>query len=107
VQSQENILSNFGLFFSCGSSKVVKVNLHPFVALLVDRMILVTELLASNTIRNRLGLGGSTVLVRAANVQRIDATDALVPVRNRSVRTTRQLESKNGKGGTKETRYLA
>lgn len=80
VKSQENILCNLGLLLSGGAAKLVKVNLHPFVALLVDRVVLVAQLLAGHSISQCLGLGSSSVLVSAADVESIDVANATVSV---------------------------
>lgn len=78
MQSQENVLCDLGLLLSGGTAKLVKVNLHPFVALLVDRVVLVAQLLAGHSIGQGFGLGSSTVLVSTADVKSIDVANAAV-----------------------------
>jgi len=80
VQVQKDILSNLGLLLGRCPTKLVKVNLHPLVALLMDGVVLVAEFLASNTIRQGLGLGRSTVLVRASDIQSIHVPGTTVSI---------------------------
>src|SRR4051794_8401833 len=78
IQLHKDVLRNLGLLLRRRPSKLVKVNLHPFVALLVDWVVLVTQFLAGHTVRQGLGLRRGTVLIRATDVERVDVADTLV-----------------------------
>lgn len=80
IQTHKDILSDLGLMLGSSPSKMVKINLHPFVALLVDRVVLVAQLLACHAVRQRLCLRGGSVFVSSADVQCIDVAHTLVPV---------------------------
>ncbi len=60
------------LQFSACAAKVVKINVEPVVHALVLFVILGADLLACQALLERLGLCGRAVLVRAAQVQRVD-----------------------------------
>lgn len=61
------------------AAKLVKVDLEPVVDLLVDRVVLVADLLAGGALLERLGLSRGAVLVGAADEDRVVAAGAAVP----------------------------
>ena len=75
----EDVLGYLGLPVGRGAAEVVEVAVEPVVYLLVDLVIVVTDLLRSLALFESLDLGGCAVLVCAANVEGIVAHEAAVP----------------------------
>ena len=69
-----------GLLFGGGTAKLVELAAEPLVDLLVHLVVLVAHLDRGHTLLEGLGLGGRTVLIRAADVDHVVATETAVPV---------------------------
>ena len=78
VEPREDILSNLCLFLGCGTAKVIKRNAEPLVDLIVDFAVFVADFEWCHTFFCGLGFGGSAVLVRPTNKQRIDAAETTI-----------------------------
>lgn len=68
VESLEDVLGDVSLLRSSGPAEFIKVAVKPLIDLGVDGVVVVTDLLACLPLLHSLGLGGGTILVRAANV---------------------------------------
>jgi len=67
-----------GLLGRGRAPKEIKGNIKPLVDVAVEGKVLVADLLAGQALLECLCLGGRAVLVRAANVERVVATEAAV-----------------------------
>lgn len=69
----ENLLDDFLVFLSRGSSKVIKVNIKVLINSLMNDMILVTYFLRTAALLHGLGFGSCSVFISAANVDGVVA----------------------------------
>jgi len=67
VEFREDVLGNVCLLGGGGAAEDVEANVEPFVDLCVELVILVAQLFRCALLLDGLGLGGSSVLVGAAN----------------------------------------
>lgn len=81
-KSFEDILRNFSLLGSAGTTEAIEVTVKPIVDLFVDRVVVVTNLLTCFTLLHSFGLRGGTILICAADVDRVMAGKARIPGEN-------------------------
>jgi len=67
----KDVLSNNLMLRSSGPSEKVKITVKPVIDVLVDLVILITDLLAGYALLLRLILSSSTILISPANVEHI------------------------------------
>lgn len=82
VKSVEYVLSDLGLPLGGCATELIKVAVKPVVYLLVNDMVVVTDLLGSLLFFKSLHLGGCAVLVSTADVQSIVAHKSAVASEN-------------------------
>lgn len=92
----ENVLSNLSLLGCAGATKTIEITIKPIIDFLVDRMVVITNLLASFAFLHRLGLCGSAVLVSTAHVDGIMAGKTRIPCKDISRKHTADNVSKVG-----------
>lgn len=61
------------------ATKVIKIDVEPFVDLLMKLEVLLADLSRRCSLLQRLHLGGRAVLIRAADVEALVAADTAVP----------------------------
>ena len=76
VKSHEDILSDLGLFLCGSSTKNVEVAVEPLINLLVDLVVVITDLLRCLTFLACFCLCSSAILVGAANIDRVVSSEA-------------------------------
>ena len=74
----EDFMSDLGLPISGSAAEVIEVAVEPVIDLLVDGVVVVTDLLGGLTLLQGLDLGGSAVLVCPADVQSVVAHQAAI-----------------------------
>jgi hypothetical protein len=90
VEFCEDVLSNVCLLGGGGATEDVEANVEPLVDLCVQFVILVAQLFRCALLFNGLGLGGSSVLVGAANEEGGEAACLAVSATRESVMSARK-----------------
>lgn len=90
VEFCEDVLSNVCLLGGGGTTEDVEANVEPFVNLCVQFVVLVAKLFRCALLFDSLGLGGSSVLVGAANEEGGQAACLAVSMTRKSAMSARK-----------------
>jgi hypothetical protein len=78
IAVQKYLLDDFFMLLSGGSSKEVKIDIEVLVDLLMDLVILITNLLRRALFLQSLGFSSSSILISTADVYRVVAHQSTV-----------------------------
>ena len=78
VNLLEDVLSNLSLVVSSGSSEVIKVTVKPFVDVLVDLIVVVTDFLGSLLLLDSLSLSCCAILISTTDVESVVAHESAI-----------------------------
>lgn len=78
----KNVLSDHCLLRGACATELIKVAVKPVVDLLVNLVVVITDLLAGFTLHHGLGLSSSAVLICAADVDSVVAGETRIPGEN-------------------------